>query len=452
MSTAETWTSVFRERAAQLPGAGLDWLADRRERAIERFARLGWPTSRLEAWRHTSLALLDSLALAAPAAALDPAQTLAGLRAALDQNEDGCWLVFVDGRHQPALSVSCALPEGATVLSLADALAAPPPALGRAGLEAAFGEPEGADSPYALNLALASDGAVLHLEPGVALDKVVHLVFLGGTAAASRHVRNLLIAEEGSSATVIEHHLGSQERRTQAAETASLATVVTRVHVGAGASLSHVKLQQEDEYDIHLGLLEATQAEGSSFSSHSLSFGARLSRHDIRTRFDGHNAEALLNGLYHVDGRRHVDHHTTLDHQQPSCVSHELYRGLIDDSARGVFAGRIIVAQDAQHTDAVQRVDNLLLSPRAEADARPELEIYADDVKCAHGATVGQIDEDSLFYLRSRGLDEVRARQLLIYAFAADVLNRVALPSVRRQARAVLFARLPGGALMEELL
>ncbi len=452
MSTAETWTAIFRQRAAELPGARLNWLPGRRERAIERFAALGWPTSRLERWRHTSLALLDSLPLAPTSEALDPAQTLAGLRATLDAEEDGCWLVFVDGRHQPALSVSCALPAGVSLVSLAEALESPPPALGSEGLAAVFGEAEDNDSPHALNLALASDGAVLHLARGVSLDKVVHLVFLGGGSEASRHVRNLLIAEEGSSATLIEHHLGSQERRPQGAETASLSTVVTRVVVGAGARVSHIKLQQEDEYDIHLGLLEAEQAEGSSFSSHSLSFGARLSRHDIRTRFDGQNAEALLNGLYHVDGRRHVDHHTMLDHRQPRCVSHELYRGLIDDSGRGVFTGRIIVAQDAQHTDAVQRVDNLLLSARAEADARPELEIYADDVKCAHGATVGQIDEDSLFYLRSRGLDEVRARQLLTYAFAADVIDRVALQSVRRQARAVLFARLPGGALLEELL
>ena len=159
-----------------------------------------------------------------------------------------------------------------------------------------------------------------------------------------------------------------------------------------------------------------------------------------------------MNGLYHADGRRHVDHHTRIDHARPQGTSREFYRGLLDGNARGVFTGRILVAQDAQRTDAMQRCDNLLLSRLAEADARPELEIYADDVKCAHGATVGQMDEDALFYLRTRGIDEIRARQLLTYAFAAEVLDRIALASLRSSARATLLARLPGGALLEELL
>lgn len=448
MTEIEPWTSEFRQRAPSLPGTGLGWLVRRREQAIERFAALGWPTSRLEHWRHTSLAFLGEQALAPAAAVPDPAHTLASLRAACNGADSGSWLVFVDGALQPALTVTGELPAGVTVTSLAEALNTAPGAFDGATLEAAFGTAEDGDSPHALNLAFASDGAVLHLAAGTKLEQPLHLVFIGASAA-SRHVRNLLIAEAGSAATVVEHHIG--DPAAEAAATASLATVVTRVLVGAGARISHIKLQQEGAHDIHLGRLEAVQQTGSSFTSHSLSFGARLARHDVCTVFEGEDCEAVLNGFYHVDGRRHVDHHTVINHAHPSGTSRELYRGLIDDSGRGVFSGRIIVAQDAQHTDAVQRCDNLLLSARAEADIRPELEIYADDVKCAHGATVGQIDEDSLFYLRSRGMDEAQARQLLTYAFASDVIERVTLPGLQRLARATLLGRLPGGALLEEL-
>jgi Fe-S cluster assembly protein SufD len=180
-----------------------------------------------------------------------------------------------------------------------------------------------------------------------------------------------------------------------------------------------------------------------------MSFGARLSRNDIGSRFDGENCELLFNGLYHVDGKRHVDHHTRIEHAQPRGVSREYYRGILADAARGVFTGRIRVAPGAIRTDAVQRTDSLLLSAQAETDARPELEIYADDVKCAHGATVGQLDEDGLFYLRSRGLDEADARNILIYAFAAQALARIELAPLRHRAAAAIRARLPGGEAME---
>jgi len=202
---------------------------------------------------------------------------------------------------------------------------------------------------------------------------------------------------------------------------------------------------------VHLAAIDAIQSRGAGFDSHSLAFGARLSRTDIRARFDGEGCEALLNGLYHVDGRRHVDHHTRIDHAQPRGTSREFYRGILDGAGRGVFTGRIVVAPGAQRTDAQQRTDSLLLSPQAQADARPELEIYADDVKCAHGATVGQIDDESLFYLRSRGIDEAHARNLLTWAFAAQALARIEVEPLRRRAEAAIRSRLPGGALMETL-
>ena len=436
MSTIDTWVGRHHERAASLPGAALPWLLRRRADAIARFAELGWPTTRLEPWRHTSLSFLEQHELQAPESVPHPAATLAAVRSEFD--DGGHWLVFVDGRFERTLSVLGGLPAGVVCTPLSEALSKHAEAV-----EAAFGTADEAASPYALNLALCTDGAFVRLARGTALGAPLHLVFIGATGAADTHLRNLIVAEANTEASIIEHHLGGGS---------TLGTTVTLVHTAQDARITHLKLQQQDATAIHLAQIKAEQARGSYFASHSLSFGARLARNDIHTRFDGEGCETLLNGLYHVDGRRHVDHHTLIEHASPLGISREYYRGLVDDNARGVFSGRIIVAQDAQRTDAVQRCDNLLLSRMAEADARPELEIYADDVKCAHGATVGQMDEDALFYLRTRGIDEIRARQLLTYAFAAEVLDRIALASLRSSARATLLARLPGGALLEELL
>ena len=436
MSAIDTWVAEFKARSAQLPGAGLPWLAARRQRAIERFADEGWPTRRHPRWQHSSLAFMEQQEFAAASGAGDAAAALAALRG----GEAGHWMVFIGGCFNAGLSDIGALPAGVLIQSLAEAMVQRPDQL-----EAAFGEADDGDSPAALNTALAADGAFIHLGRGIALEAPIHLVFIAGAEERSRHLRNLVIAEAAAEASIVEHHVGS-------GTAASLTTAVTRIQAGSDARIAHLKLQQENEQTIHLASIDSVQARGAHFASHSLSFGARLARNDIRTRFEGEACEALLNGLYHVDGRRHVDHHTCIDHARPNGSSREFYRGLLDGNARGVFTGRVVVARDAQRSDAMQRCDNLLLSRQAEADARPELEIYADDVKCSHGATVGEIDEDSLFYLRSRGLDEIHARRLLTYAFAADALERITLLPLRKRARAALLARLPGGELLEELL
>jgi Fe-S cluster assembly protein SufD len=434
MSAAASRLAAFPAMAAGLPGAGLPWLATLRARAMDRFAVAGWPTNRLENWRHTSLAGLEQQQFA-PAAAAQPETLVARLRA----GEAGHWLVFVDGAWAPSLSDLGALPGGARVEALSALLVGDP-----AAVEALYGSADDGESPSALNAALATDGAVVRLARGVVVEAPIHLVFVGGVRRGESHVRNLVSAEAGARATVVEHYVGE-------ADAASLTTAVTRVDAGPDARIVHLKLQQEPAQAVHLAAIDAIQARGAAFDSHALAFGARLARTDIRARFDGEGCEALLNGLYHVDGRRHVDHHTRIDHAQPRGTSREFYRGILDGAGRGVFTGRIVVAPGAQRTDAQQRTDSLLLSPQAQADARPELEIYADDVKCAHGATVGQIDEDSLFYLRSRGLDETHARNLLTWAFAAEALGRIGDESLRRRAQAAIRGRLPGGALMEAL-
>jgi Fe-S cluster assembly protein SufD len=300
----------------------------------------------------------------------------------------------------------------------------------------------------ALNTAFASDGAVLRLERGVVLPAPVHLVFIAATPGASSHPRNLIIAAAGAQATVVEHYVSATG---DDADRPTMTNVVTRVQADADAQITHLKLQEEAAAAIHLAVVAASQARGSHFASHSVSLGARLARHDIGTRLEGEGSEALLNGLFHVDGRRHVDHHTRIDHAVPRGTSREFYRGILDDAGRGVFSGRIVVAPGAARTDAVQRADSLVLSPGAQTDARPELEIYADDVKCAHGATVGQIDEAALFYLRSRGIDQAHARNMLTYAFAAEALARIGLAPLRRRAAAAIRARLPGGTTMETI-
>lgn len=454
MSAIDFWLGRHRDSAARLPGADLPWLIRLREDAIDRFADEGWPTTRRENWRHTSLAFMGQQALAVREA-VAPEAVVADLRAryraalgtAQDParkavepaGDDGHWVVFVDGHFAPALSAIGGLPGGVHIGSLADALAQTPEKV-----EAAFGQAGDGEAPAALNAALAADGAWIRLGRGVAVEPPIHLVFIDATAA-DQHLRNLIVAEAGAQATIVEHYPAG-------AAGSTLTTAVTRVLAAQDSHITHLKLQQEAPEAIHLATIEAEQARGAVFASHSLSFGARLARNDIRTRLAGEGAEALLNGLYHADGRRHVDHHTRIDHARPQGTSREFYRGLLDGSARGVFTGRILVAQDAQRTDAMQRCDNLLLSRLAEADARPELEIYADDVKCAHGATVGQLDEDALFYLRSRGVDAVHARQLLTYAFAAEVLERIAHAPLRALGRAALLERLPEGARLEELL
>ena len=444
------WLDRHREILPSLPGACLPWLDDLRERAIRRFADIGWPSSRLENWRHTSLLFMEHEDFA-PTGAAGPARTtgLGRFVEDLRGGEEGHWLVFLDGRYAAELSQPGALPQGAEIGPLSRELQARPGTL-----EKAFGDIDDAEAPVALNAAFAADGAVIRLAAGVDLRAPVHLLFIALTAGAAVHVRNLVSAGAGARATVMEHFVSFGEAAAVggaegAASVGSLTNVVTRIDAGVDARIGHVKLQQESAGTVHLASIDAVQARGSWFGSHSLAFGARLCRNDIGTRFDGENCEALLNGLYHVDGKRHVDHHTRIEHAHPRGVSREYYRGILADTARGVFTGRIRVAPGAVRTDAVQRTDSLLLSPRAETDARPELEIYADDVKCAHGATVGQLDEDALFYLRSRGLDEGDARNVLIFAFAAEALARIESEPLRRRAAAAIRSRLPGGEAME---
>lgn len=433
MSTElQAWSDTFGDRAAGLPGADIPWLSGVRRQAMDRFTTEGWPHTRLEAWRHTSLA-----ALAQQSFQDGGAQSVKSLVDELRADEAGHWLVFVDGRYDPSLSSVGTLPDGAVLLPLSQAMATHADEI-----QPIFGQAEDGPSTSALNLALASDGAFIKLARTCVLDEPVHIVCVAASPRASQFLRHVILADDAAQATVVEHYLGVQDA-------ANFSHAATRLHLARDARITHLKLQQESDLAWHLGDIDASQDQGSYFASHSMSLGARLARHDIATHFMGSRCETLLNGLYFVDKRRHVDHHTLIGHKQPRCVSHETYRGIMADTSHGVFSGRILVAPGADGTDAIQRNDSLLLSRLAKSDSRPELEIYADDVKCAHGATVGQIDADSLFYLRSRGLDEARARDILIYAFAAASVARIEAEPLRRRVERAVRAILPGDIATE---
>ena len=439
MSSIQPWNDAFRARAASLPGASLDWLAQRRQQAINRFADEGWPTPKHEAWRHTSLATLEQSFFGWPAAAQDAHTRAAALLQPLKASQPGHWLEFIDGAYEPSLSEVGSLPAGVHVETLASALERDP-----ATVQAYLGDADAGAAIHALNLAFAADGAFISLPRGAAIDQPVHLAFLTLSADSASFVRNVIVAGSGSVATVVEHFLGEDELN-------SLTSTATRTYVDRDANITHLKLQQEGNKTFHLGAIDIVQEGNSTHESHSLSFGARLARTDIETHFLGKHCETLLNGLYFVDGRRHVDHHTLINHAHPDGISREYYRGVLADAARGVFNGRILVAEGADRTDAVQRSDSLLLSRLARSDAQPELEIYADDVKCAHGATVGQLDADSLFYLRTRGLEYEHARNVLIYAFAAETLQRIQSKPLRVTAYEAIRSLLPGGDVLGEL-
>jgi Fe-S cluster assembly protein SufD len=351
-------------------------------------------------------------------------------------------LVFVDGRHVPGPGFPDPRLHGITIRSLSGVLDSDPDLL-----QAHLGSTLELQEPgfNAMNTAFMRDGAYIRLEQGAELDLPLHLLFLSsGTPDALTAVRNIVIAGPNSRATIIESwaSLG---------DAACLASAVTEVVLENGAAVEHYRVGQEGESGYHMAGIYVRQAGDSRYSSHNCTLGGRLVRNDLQVALDGAGAECSLNGLYVTHGRQHVDNHTRVDHNRPRARSSEWYKGVLDDRSRAVFNGRILVHEDAQKTEAAQSNHNLLLSGRAEVDAKPQLEIYADDVKCAHGCTVGQLDETALFYLRARGVDEAVARQLLVYAFAADVLERMRLGSVRRLLERQLTGRLlPAGLSLRE--
>jgi len=429
----DRYIADFDQVAPALAGQGVAWIKRLRREALDRFAELGFPTARDEDWKYTQVTPIErgqfrfaeTPEAGGPGVALE-ALPFPGLTAYR--------VVFVNGHYAPGLSDLQALPAGVTVESLATALEYQPervePYLAR------YADWK-AHAFAALNTAFMTDGAVISLAKNTVLDHPIHLVFLSSSREQPlvAYPRNLVIAQHNSQAVIIESYEGPDD-------SGYFTNAVTEVIAGENAIVEHYKVQQEGSRAFHVATLQVQQERDSRFTSHSLSLGGLLSRNDINAWLNDQGVECTLNGLYLAGGRQHMDTHTRIDHAKPHGMSRELYKGVLDGRARGVFNGRVIVHRDAQKTDAQQINKNLLLSDDAEVDPKPQLEIFADDVKCSHGATVGTLDTDALFYLRSRGVSAAAARSILIYAFANDVIERIRLAPLRAQLEAALLARL----------
>lgn len=415
---------------------------DLRRIGREAFDRLGYPHTQLEEWRFTNVGALSRTTFAAGATQPPPDLTAARIDGLAVSADGAVRAVTVNGAFCPALSALAGLPSGVRVMGLAEALSTSPQLVWSYLARVSVSE----DHPFrGLNAAHLADGVFVHVPAGVVVDAPIHVVNValgGGTAAVWAHPRHLFVLEAGAQATIVEAWVGHGEGVT-------FTNAVTEMVVQEGAHLEHYKLQQESLAAFHIASSHAWQARNSTFASQNITLGGALTRNDIGICLDGEGAEGTINGLYVIGGEQLVDNHTSIDHAKPHCHSFEVYKGILDDKSRGVFNGRILVRPDAQKTDSKQTNKNLLLSREALVNTNPQLEIYADDVKCTHGATIGQLDEDQIFYLRARGIPGESARWMLTYAFANDLVGRIRVEPLRRKLEALFAARLghfsPGG-------
>jgi Fe-S cluster assembly protein SufD len=417
------------------------WLNSARRNAFDAFVELGWPTTKQEDWRFTDIEPITQLAVQPLAQ-----ETAGQITDTFDESllnlghGQGCRLVFVDGRYRPSFSSWQTLPAGLVVTSLSSALS------GRYGEEESDSSDRAVASILgqhlrdqnafvALNTAFMSDGAFVRIPPGFTATQPIYLVFLASTEGTMSFPRTVVWAGEGSQATVVEVHLG-------AAGKATLANAATEILLEPRATLSHHSIQQTSAAGFHIGHLAVTQKAGSVLSAHSLVLDGRIVRNDVTALLAEEGAVCNLDGLYLAAGTGHVDNHTTIDHRAPRSTSRETYKGVVDEHGRAVFSGRIVVRPGAQQTDARQTNRNIILADGARVHSKPHLEIFANDVKCSHGATTGRLDPEALFYLRSRGLGKQEAHKLLIRAFMVEGLKGIANQPLRAELEAVVTKRI----------
>lgn len=407
------------------------WIAARRQAGAARFEALGFPHRRVEQWKYTDVRPIATgeFELASDAA-FSPAAA-----AALTLPLEAHRLTFVDGVFSPALSNLEELPRGVQLLPLSRALDDNHEAVG-----GPLGRLTGVDfSPFsALNTAFMEEGAVVRLAPGTRVEKPIVLQFLSraNEAPVMSHPRILVEAGARSEATLIEHHAGEEAA-------INFTNLVGELILERGAILTHYKLQEAPLKDLHVASIQVEQGRDSTYTSFNLNLGGALVRTDLVSDLNGQGAVANFYGLFYGQGRQHVDNHTLVNHNAPHTFSNENYKGILDDRAHGVFNGKVVVKRDSQKIEGFQSNANLLLSDRAEIDTKPELEIYADDVKCSHGSTTGQLDEEAIFALRTRGIDEQTARGLLTLAFAGEVLEQVQLDAVSERIELAVAGKLP---------
>jgi Fe-S cluster assembly protein SufD len=417
-----SYLEAFTEFTRRAPGQKQGWLRKLREDAFARFCEAGFPTTHDEDWRFTNVSVIAQTAFRLPETSTKiSAEQIEPYRL----EGAACQLVFVNGRYAADLSSVKSLPKGVSAGSLAEAMERDPKAL----------EPDlghylntQRDVFCALNTAFLEDGGYVHIGRGVVLEAPIYLLFVttGSETPLMTHPRNVIIAEEDSQATFVEDYvsLGAGVAFSNAA---------TELVAGQNSVLAHYLIEREHTEAYNVSTLRIEQGRSANVASHSVLLGGGLVRNNVHPVLAGEGADCLINGLFIGNGRQHMDNYMLVEHASPHCGSRQFYNGILDGHSRGVFHGRIIVHKDAQKTDAKQTNRNLLLSDDAQIDTKPQLEIYADDVKCTHGATIGQIEEDELFYLRSRGLDEAAARRLLLFAFASECLERMKPGPVRKR-------------------
>ena len=432
------YVADFTELSSNGGGAEPVWLRDTRRAGIEKFAELGFPTPRNEDWHFTSVAPIAE-------SVFSPLRGASGqlAKSELEPFQFGqrAWplLVFVNGRYDASLSTLGALAKGIRVIDLATAMRSElsliEPWLGKL-------SPVADRSFSALNAAFMADGAVIHIAPDTESPIPLHVIFVSDSNAAKgvAHLRNLIVAGRNSKTTVIESYVSL-------GDSGYFTNAVTEVEVEAGATLTHYKIQRESQRAFHVHTIDARQGRDSHYVSFSFATGGALSRTNIYTNLAGAGCGATLNGLYMADDEQHVDHQTNIIHSEPNCFSREIYKGILSGSAHGVFNGKVYVHPIAQKTDGKQTNNNLLLSEGARIDTKPQLEIFADDVRCTHGATVGRLDEMALFYMKSRGVSADKATRLLTYAFAADVLETIEVAAVRDELERATLERFTGASV-----
>jgi Fe-S cluster assembly protein SufD len=424
----ETYLTEYGRFVQSRGNAAPGWLRELRDRGAARFSELGFPTVRQEEWRFTNVApIADTPFRLADKAPTNAAECVA--RVAIP--DAAARVVILNGRFAPELSETTKLPAGTVVGSLAQVIASGAPEV------AHLGQLAWDNAPFvALNTAFLDDGAFVLIPPRTVIEGAIHIVVLnGGAGKMMAHPRTLIIAGSASEAKIAQTFLGAPGE-------AHFTNAVTEVTVGDGAVLDLYTDQRETDLAYHIASVHAQIERAATFRTRTITLGGKLLRNDVTAVLAGDGAHSTLDGCYLVDGERLVDNHTTIDHAAPNCTSHELYKGILDGRARGVFNGRIIVRLDAQKTDSKQTNRALLLSDDAQVNSNPQLEIFADDVKCTHGAAIGQLDDEALFYLQARGLTPRDARDLLIHAYAGEVLEGIAIEHLKNQLLRELFMQL----------
>ncbi len=415
------YVSLFNEFEKNLNGESKLPVHQLRKKAIEDFSLLSFPTKKNEEWRFTNITPLiqNKFNLTGKVPSVKKTELdrfrFNGMKSPL--------MVFINGSFSEELSELSSIKDKITAKNISSAIKENDPQIKKYFAKYA----DSSNQIFtALSTAFIKDGAFVHVPENIVMEEPLHILFLSASNEEKilSHPRNLFIADKNSQISIIEHYAGLDE-------SVYFTNAVTEISVGENAVVRHTKFQEESKSSFHISRMETVQESNSNFTSNMISFGAEIARNDFNTRFIGTGGESELNGLFMTDNSQLFDAHTLIDHASPHCNSHELYKGILDDKSRGVFNGKVIVRKDAQKTNAFQENNNIILSNEALVNTKPQLEIFADDVKCSHGATIGQLDNDALFYLKTRGIGEKASRDILIHAFASDVVRRIKIKEIR---------------------